>query len=146
VTHLVPHVSERSASLNKEARWISILRNVLASYSAFSQNWRVSGNILWLSHNRLVLSGARRGAAALHSVDLDGNEKSLYPTAIAFDLHDCSATGRTLASCVDSRLHVAFRTPSMETERHMYPLVNTRLVGLTPDARYAVLMNLLGDA
>jgi hypothetical protein len=110
-----------------------------------SQNWRVSGNILWPSHNQLVLSGARRGAAAIHSVDLDGNEKSLYPTAIAFDLHDCSATGRTLASCVDSRLHVAFRTPSMETERHMFPLVNTRLVGLTPDARYAVLMDLLGD-
>jgi hypothetical protein len=33
----------------------------------------------------------------------------------------------------------------METERLMFPLVNTRLVGLTPDARYAVLMDLLGD-
>jgi hypothetical protein len=46
---------------------------------------------------------------------------------------------------VDSRLHVAFRTLSMQSEERMSSLVNTRLVGLTPDAKFAVLMDLLGD-
>jgi hypothetical protein len=98
-----------------------------------------------LSRNQLVISGARRGVAAIHSVDLDSNERSLYPTPTGWDLHDCTPNGRILASCVDSRLHVAFRTPSMDAEGHMFPLVNTRLIGITPDARFAVLMDLLGD-
>jgi hypothetical protein len=110
-----------------------------------SRDWRVTGGILWLSPDRLVLSGARRGAAAIHSLDLDGNEQSLYPTPTGWDLHDCNRTGRILASCVDSRLHVAFRTGSMQAEGHMFSLVNTRLIGLTPDAQFAVLMDLLGD-
>jgi hypothetical protein len=42
-----------------------------------SRDWRVTGGILWLSPNRLVVSGARRGAAAIHYLDLDGNEQSL---------------------------------------------------------------------
>lgn len=110
-----------------------------------SKGWRVSGNILWLSSDRLILSGARRGAAAIYSLDLEGNEQSLYPTPIAWDLHDCTQSGRILASFVDSRLHVAFRTSSMETEVRIFSLVNTKLIGLTPDARFAVLMDLLGD-
>ena len=110
-----------------------------------SRDWRVTGGILWLSPDRLVVSGARRGAAAIHSLDLDGNEQSLYPTPMGWDLHDCSRTGRILASSVDSRLHVAFRTGSMQAEGHMFSLVNTRLIGLTPDAHFAVLMDLLGD-
>jgi hypothetical protein len=110
-----------------------------------SKDWRVTGGILWLSPDRLVVSGARRGAVAIHSLDLDGNEQSLYPTPTGWDLHDCSRNGRILASCVDSRLHVAFRTGSMQAEGHMFSLVNTRLIGLTPDARFAVLMDLLGD-
>lgn len=110
-----------------------------------SKGWRVAGGILWLSPDRLVLSGARRGAAALYSLDLHGTEESIYPTPTTWDLHDRSRSGRVLASCVDSRLHVAFRTSSMQSEERMSSLVNTRLVGLTPDARFAVLRDLLGD-
>jgi hypothetical protein len=110
-----------------------------------SKGWRLSGNVLWWSRNQLVISGARRGVAAIHSVDLDSHERPLYPTPTGWDLHDCTPDGRLLASCVDSRLHVAFRTPSMESEGRLFPLVNTRLIGLSPDARFAVLMDLLGD-
>ena len=108
-----------------------------------SKGWRVTGGILWLSPDRLMLSGARRGAAAVYAVDLHGAEESIYPTPIAWNLYDRSPGGRVLASCVDSRLHVAFRTTSMQSEERMSSLVNTRLVGLTPDSKYAVLMDLL---
>lgn len=110
-----------------------------------SKDWRVSGGILWLSSNRLVLSGARRGATAIHALDLDGNEQSFYTTPTTWNLHDCTQSGRILASCVDTRLHVAFRTSSMQGAERIFSFANTRLVGLTPDARFAVLMDLLGD-
>lgn len=110
-----------------------------------SKGWRVAGGILWLSSERLVFSGTRRGAGAVYSLDLDGTEESIYPTPTTWDLHDRSRSGRILASCVDSRLQVAFRTASMQSEEIMSSIVNTRLVGLTPDARFAVLMDLLGD-
>ena len=108
-----------------------------------SKGWRVTGGILWLSPDRLMLSGARRGPAAVYNVDLHGAEESIYPTPNAWNLYDRSASGRVLASSVDSRLHVAFRTSSMHSEERMSSLVNTRLVGLTPDSKYAVLMDLL---
>jgi hypothetical protein len=110
-----------------------------------SKDWRMTGSILWLSSDRLLLSGARRGLAAIHTLDLDGDEEPFYPTPDPWDLHDCTRTGRILASRVDSRLHVAFRTSSMQAEAHVLSLVNTRLVGLTPNAQFAVLMDLLGD-
>jgi len=110
-----------------------------------SKGWRVAGGILWLSPDRLVISGARRGAAAVYSLDLHGAEESIYPTPTTWNLYDSSPNGRVLASCVDSRLHVAFRSLSMQSEERMSSLVNTRLVGLTPDARFALLMDLLGD-
>jgi len=110
-----------------------------------SQGWRVGGGILWSSADRLLLSGTRRGAPAIYSLDLGGSEESIYPTPATFVLHDRSPSGRILAACVDSRLNVAFRTGSMQSEERVASLVNTRLVGLTPDARFAVLMDLLGD-
>jgi hypothetical protein len=110
-----------------------------------SKGWRVAGGILWLSPDRLVFSGTRRGAGAVYSLDLHGTEESIYPTPTTWDLHDRSRSGRILASCVDTRLHVAFRTASMQSEERMSSIVNTRLVGLTPDGRFAVLMDLLGD-
>jgi hypothetical protein len=110
-----------------------------------SQGWRVTGGALWTPADRLLVSGTRRGAGGIYSVGLNGTEEPIYPTPITWDLHDRSPDGRVLASCVDSRLHVAFRTPSMPTERHLSCLVNTRLVGLTPDANFAVLMDLLGN-
>ena len=108
-----------------------------------SKGWRVTGGILWLSPDRLMLSGARRGPAAVYAVDLHGAEQSIYPTPILWNLYDRSPGGRVLASCVDSRLHVAFRTSSMHSEERVSSLVNTRLVGLTPDSKHAVLMDLL---
>jgi hypothetical protein len=113
--------------------------------NGISKGWRLSGGILWMSSDRLLLSGARRGSAAIHSLDLHGNEHSFYSTPTVWNLHDCTGTGRILASCVDSRLHIAFRTSSMPAEGHLFSLGNARLVGLTPDANFAVLMDLLGD-
>ena len=118
---------------------------VSGSVQRVSKGWRVAGGILWLSPDRLLISGARRGAAAVYSLDLHGTEGSIYPTPTTWNLYGRSPGGRVLASCVDSRLHVAFRTLSMQSEERMSSLVNTRLVGLTPDARFAVLMDLLGD-
>ena len=40
-----------------------------------SKGWRVTGGILWLSPHQLMLSGARRGAAAVYNVDLHGAER-----------------------------------------------------------------------
>lgn len=110
-----------------------------------SKGWRHTGGFLWLSQDRLLVSGARRGASAIYSVDLQGAEDAIYPTPMTWDLHDRSSSGRVLASFVDSRLHVAFRTSSMHCEARLPRLVNTRLVGLTPDAKFAVLRDLLGD-
>ena len=46
---------------------------------------------------------------------------------------------------MDTRLHVAFRTASMPAEQTIFSLMNARVIGLTPDARFAVLMDLLTD-
>ena len=110
-----------------------------------SQDWRVIGGVRWLSSNRLVLSGARRGVPAMHSLDLEGNETSFYPTPTPWGLHDCSRDGRILASSMDTRLHVAFRIASLPAEQTIFSLMNARVIGLTPDARFAVLMDLLTD-
>jgi eukaryotic-like serine/threonine-protein kinase len=119
--------------------------DVSRAVQRISKGWRVAGGIIWLSSDRLLISGARRGVAAVYSLDLQGTEESIYPTPTTWNLYDRSRDGRVLASCVDSRLHVAFRTLSMQSEERMSSLVNTRLVGLTPDAKFAVLMDLLGD-
>ena len=110
-----------------------------------SKEWRVIGGVRWLSSKRLVLSGARRGVPAMHSLDLEGNETSFYPTPTPWGLHDCSRDGRILASSMDTRLHVAFRIASMPAEQTIFSLMNARVIGLTPDARFAVLMDLLTD-
>lgn len=110
-----------------------------------SEGWRMSGGILWLSPERLMLSGARRGAAAVYSLDLTGAEESIYPTPSVWNLYDRTPSGRILASCVDSRLHIAFRAPSMHCETHLDRLFNMKLVGLTSDAKFAVLVDLLSQ-
>ena len=110
-----------------------------------SKEWRVIAGIRWISSNRLLVSGARRGVPAIHSIDMEGNERSFYPTPAPWGLHDCSHDGRVLASSMDTRLHIAFRTPSMAAEQAIFSVTNTRVVGLTPDARFAVLLDLLTD-
>ena len=109
-----------------------------------SQGWRVSGGIHWLTEDVLAVSGARRGACAIWALDLDGNEESIFPSATAWDIQDATASGRLLASCVDSRLCVGFRTQSVK-EDHMASVANCRVVGLTPGASHVVLMDLLAD-
>ena len=41
-----------------------------------STGWKVAGGIHWLGPDRLIVSGARRGAPAIHILDLEGNEQS----------------------------------------------------------------------
>jgi hypothetical protein len=110
-----------------------------------SEEWRVIGGIRWLSSNYLLVSGARRGVPAIHALDMQGNERSFYPTPDPWGLHDCSRDGRILASSMNTRLHIGFRTPSMQAEQTIFSVTNTRVIGLTPDARFAVLMDLLTD-
>ena len=129
----------------RSALWMSVSLKRAATCGASLKGWRVIGGIRWLSSNRLVLSGARRGVPAIHFLDIEGNEESFYPTPTPWGLHDCR-DGRTLASSMDTRLHVAFRTPSMQAEQTMLSVMNAQLIGITPDARFAVLMDLLTDS
>jgi len=110
-----------------------------------SEGWRVIGGIRWLSSNCLLVSGTRRGVPAMHALDMQGNEKSFYPTPDPWGLHDCTRDGRMLASSMNTRLHIGFRTPAMQTEQTIFAVTNSRVIGLTPDAGFAVLMDLLTD-
>ena len=112
---------------------------------SISKGWRVTGGVHWLAPNRLIVSGTRRGSPSIHILDLEGNEQSFYSTPDVWNLHDCTVGGRVLASRVNSRLDIAFRTSSMAAEGHLYAMPSTRLVGITPDARFAVLLDLLAD-
>lgn len=112
-----------------------------------SSGWRLAGGVRWLPPlNRLVISGARRGSPALHLLDLDsnGSEESFYSTPVTWNLYDCLPSGRLLASCVDSRLHIARGRANSRSEEYFSAVANCRLVGLTPDGRFSVLSDLLG--